>query len=296
MKPILTIFTPTYNRADLLYKCYDSLKRQSCTDFLWMIIDDGSIDNTKEVVDSWINENNKFEIQYYYKQNGGLHTGYNEAIKYADTELMVCVDSDDYMTDDAVEKIILFWQKNKDIKYAGIVALDIFENGMVIGDRLPDLKTINLIKLLTNGYKIKNGDRKLVIRTDLYKKVAPMPSFGEEKNFNPHYMHLQISNDYDFLVMNEPLCVVEYQETGMSRNIMKQYLNSPKSFAQTRRLYMSLRGVSKKFIFKQCIHYVSSCRIAGDKNIIKESPKPLMTFFAYPIGFLLEKYIKYACK
>ena len=85
----LTVFTPTYNRADLLARCFESMKRQTNKNFIWMIIDDGSVDNTRQVVEGWLAQELDFEIQYYYKENGGLHTAYNEAIAHIETELCV---------------------------------------------------------------------------------------------------------------------------------------------------------------------------------------------------------------
>ncbi len=296
-KKTLTIFTPTYNRAHLLNRCYESLKRQSSFDFIWLIIDDGSTDNTEEVVKNWQSQDNTFLIKYYYKENGGLHTGYNEAIRLADSELMMCIDSDDYATDDCVEKVIQFWRKYGSDEYAGVLGLDVFEDGQVIGDLLPQQKSVNMIKLLTGEYHIKNGDRKPIVRTELYKSVAPMETFAGEKNFNPHYMHLQIGEKYEFLVLNEPLCVVEYQENGMTNGIFRQYMNSPLSFAQTRRLYMTFKNVPILFVFKQCIHYVSSCIIAKKySDIVSKSPKKAMTILAIPFGVLLSFYIRLKAK
>lgn len=292
MKPTITVFTPTYNRAECLIRCYDSMKRQSDKNFVWMIIDDGSTDYTKTLVNQWEKEKNGFQIEYYYKENGGLHTGYNEAIKRAKTDLMICIDSDDYLTDNAIEEICSFWEKNGSEKYGGIIGLDIFEDGSVIGELPEGSVAVNSIDLLTKKYKIKNGDRKLVIRTDLYKRVAPMPTFDQEKNFNPHYMNLQIAKNYDYLILNKPLCVVEYQEEGMTKNIFRQYLNSPKSFAQTRKLYMSFKKTPPAFKFKTAVHYVSSCKIAKLKNIVKDSPRPIYTVLAYPLGIALSIYIK----
>ena len=170
----ITVFTPAYNRADTLNRGYQALCRQTLKDFVWIIIDDGSTDNTKEVVAKWKQENNGFEIRYIYKKNGGLHTGYNVAIANADTELMMCVDSDDYLPDDAIERIVNFWRENGSDKYAGIVGLDYDLQGHVIGDPLPDQKSVNLIDLLIGKYPIHNGDRKNIVRTELYKAVAPM--------------------------------------------------------------------------------------------------------------------------
>ena len=234
----LTVFTPAYNRADLLPRCFESMKRQSSKDFIWMIIDDGSTDTTRSLVEEWMQEQLDFQIVYYYKENGGLHTAYNEAIAHIETELCVCIDSDDFMPDNAVERILDFWQAHGSDQVAGIVGLDYDLEGNVIGDPLPNQKTINLIDLLVGRYPIVNGDRTNVIRTELYKKYAPMKVFPGEKNFNPHYMHLQISQEYDFLVLNENLRFVDYQPGGMSASMWKQYRNSPWSFAETRKLYL----------------------------------------------------------
>ncbi len=286
--PKLTIFTPAYNRAHTLPRTYESLLRQSCKDFLWLIVDDGSTDGTMELVRQWQAQDNGFEIQYIHKDNGGLHTAYNTAIAKLSTELATCIDSDDWLTDEAVERIMFKWASDGNESVAGIEALDCYASGEIIGDLLPNQATINLIDLYVGKYHIKNGDRKLVVRSDLYKSVAPMPTLNGEKNFNPHYMHLQISLKYDFLVMNEPVCIVEYQPDGMSRNIFCQYLDSPNSFAQIRMLCMRFRGVPLLFKIKNAIHYDSSCILAGHiQNIWKESLSPFLTCSMLLPGALL---------
>lgn len=256
-----------------------------------MIIDDGSSDNTEEVVREWIRETEDFAILYYYKENGGLHTAYNEAIAHVETELCVCIDSDDYMPSDAIEKILNFWNEHGSDEVAGIVGLDYDTDGNVIGDPLPDRKTVNLIDLLTGKYRINNGDRTNVVRTALYKEVAPMPIFEGEKNFNPHYMHLQISLKYDFLVMNENLRFVEYQPSGMSNSMWKQYRSSPRSFAETRKLYLSFPNTGLKFKMRHSIHFVSSCILARDLSMLKESPRKALTVLAFPFGLMLSAFI-----
>ena len=94
----LTVFTPTYNRAYCLGNCYESLVRQTCQDFIWLIIDDGSSDHTKELVEDWKKEN-KIEIKYVWQENTGMHGAHNTAYEIIETELNVCIDSDDYMPD-----------------------------------------------------------------------------------------------------------------------------------------------------------------------------------------------------
>ena len=283
----LTVFTPAYNRADLLPRCFESMKRQTNKKFIWMIIDDGSTDNTRALVDGWMKEPLDFQIVYYHKENGGLHTAYNEAIAHMETELCVCIDSDDFMPDNAVERILTFWKEHGSDRVAGIVGLDHDLDGNILGDPLPDQKTVNLIDLLVGRYPIHNGDRTNVVRTELYKKYAPMKVFPGEKNFNPHYMHLQISREYDFLVLNENLRFVEYQPGGMSDSMWKQYRSSPRSFAETRKLYLSFPDTGFKFRFRHCVHYVSSSILSRNVHFLKESPAKGLTLLAIPFGVVL---------
>lgn len=288
----ITVFTPAYNRADLLPRCYESMKRQTCKNFVWLIIDDGSTDGTKDLVQQWLQTDHEFELRYYYKENGGLHTAYNEAIARIDTPLSVCIDSDDFMPDNAIETILGFWGKYGSDKYAGIVGLDAYLDGTIIGDNLPEQKSINLIDLLVGKYPIKNGDRTNVVRTDLYKKYAPMKVYPGEKNFNPHYMHLQISMEYDFLVLNQNLHFVEYQPNGMSNSMLKQYRNSPNSFADTRLLYLSFPNTTLKFKFRHSVHLVSSCILAGrGRSFLREASNKGLALLAAPFGAMLAVYI-----
>ena len=104
--PLLTIFTPTYNRAHTIKRTYDSLLRQDCKDFVWMVVDDGSIDNTAELIKQWQKNDNGFEIIYIYKENGGMHTAHNTAYENINTELNTCIDSDDMLAEGAVKHII----------------------------------------------------------------------------------------------------------------------------------------------------------------------------------------------
>ncbi|GAB5617073.1 glycosyltransferase family 2 protein [Faecalimonas canis] len=289
MEKRITVFTPTYNRAHLLHSCYESLLRQSNQLFKWLIIDDGSTDNTREVVEKWIAEK-EIEIKYIYKENGGLHTGYNTAIESMDTELSICIDSDDWLPDNAIELILSVWDKNKSDDLAGLIGLDYTADGRIIGDVLPNGEKIEPIKLLAS--KNNRGDKKYVVRTSVYKEVAPMPVFAGEKNFNPHYMILKLSAKYKFLAVNQPLCIVDYQEDGMSANIFKQYINSPKSFAELRRMIMDLPNVPFQYLCKTTIHYISSSIIAGNKGYIRKSPRRLLTVLLWPVGYLLSGYIK----
>lgn len=285
----LTVFTPTYNRAYILNQCYESLVRQSCKDFIWLIIDDGSTDNTKELVEEWMKNDNGFEIRYHYKKNGGMHTGHNAAYELIDTELNVCIDSDDFMPDNAVELIVNFWNKYGSDKYSGIVALDIYKNGEVIGCKLPDKKSTTLSGFYDNGGQ---GDKKLIYRTEVINKYPSYPEFKGEKFVPLDYKYLLIDQDYELLIMNEAVCVVEYMEDGSSKNMFRQYYKNPRGFSFMRKVHMIY---DKKFInkFKNCIHYVSSSFISKNKEFISESPNKLMTIFSIPFGAILYLLIKH---
>ena len=285
----LTVFTPTYNRAYVLKQCYDSLCRQTCKDFVWLIIDDGSSDNTKEIVEKWMANDNGFEIRYVYKKNGGMHTGHNKAYELIDTELNVCIDSDDFMPDDAVELIVNFWEENKDSSYSGIIALDVYKNGQVIGKELPNKKSTTLSGYYQNGGQ---GDKKLIYRTEIINKYPPYPEFEGEKFVPLDYKYLLADQDYELLIMNKPVCVVEYMEDGSSKNMLRQYYKNPRGFAFMRKVSMKYDTVVLKN-FKTCIHYVSSSFISKNRKFIKESPRKGMTVLATLFGFALYLLVLY---
>lgn len=286
----ITVFTPTYNRAHLLTRCYESLLNQRDQRFKWLIIDDGSTDSTREIVEDWIHEG-RIEIEYVYKENGGLHTGYNAAIEHLDTELSVCIDSDDCLAENAIRIILDTWDRVKTDQLAGIIGLDIKTDGTILGTHLKTGDYIYPLDLMIS--KDNRADKKYVIRTDYYKTVAPMPVYPGEKNFNPHYMVLKLSRKYRFFALDEPLCVVDYQADGMTANQFKQYLNSPNSFAEYRRVIMELPKIPFSYLLRTVIHYCSSSQLAHNRNYIKESPKPLLTLLCTPAGWLLTAYIKH---
>lgn len=283
----LTVFTPTYNRAHTLGRVYDSLCRQTCKDFEWIIIDDGSTDNTKDLVESWVHS--PIDFRYIYKENGGLHTGYNKAIEVMTTEICVCIDSDDYMPDDAVEFIVNYWGKHKDEKIVGIVGRDHFLNNKVIGGPLPNVEKAYLIELMDKYNHV--GDKKVVMRVDLLKRIPAQPSYNNEKNFNPIYMMLQLDQFGKFRLVEKNLCFVDYQETGMAANIYKQYINSANSFCALRCLYIGLTHTTWRFKLKNLIHLGSSAHLANDLTWLKKCKYPMLAHFLYPLGYLLSLYI-----
>ena len=289
MKKTLTVFTPAYNRAHTLSRTYDSLCRQSCKDFIWLIIDDGSADHTGELVKIWQGLDNGFEIRYIRKENGGMHTAHNTAYENIDPELNMCIDSDDCLADEAVEKILVKWHEVKEKGYAGLVGLDADMEGNQIGKGFD--KTLTETTL--SGYYAAggSGDKKLVYRTDVIRQYPPYPVFDGEKYVALAYKYRLIDQDYKLAVLNDVLCNVEYQPDGHGRTMWRQYLQNPNGFAFWRKICMQYPQ-SKKRLVIDCIHYVSSSIIAGDKRYIQESPKKLLTMICSPIGWFLSVVIK----
>lgn len=314
----LTVFTPTYNRKHTLPRTYESLCRQKENDFEWLVIDDGSSDGTREWVESlgeivestgkrfdWMGreldgedgnhfkvKTENFLIEYIYKPNGGLYTGYNVAYATIQTELCVCIDSDDYMPDDAVGKIVKRWaERPRDKEYCGVVGLDFnVVDSKPIGGFFPSGQS--------EAYQTEVehiGDVKQVMRTDLMRSVAPQIGFEGERDFNPFYMLIQVLDKYPILISNDNFCWVEYQigADSMSQGIWKQYVRSPHSYAKYRINQMTLKhGNSLKNKFRLCAHYVSSCLLGRDGNWLMNTPLKGLTLIAAPMGVALYFYIK----
>ena len=288
MEKTLTIFTPAYNRAHTIDRTYQSLIRQTCKDFLWLIVDDGSTDGTKNLVEGWIREN-KIPITYIYQENQGMHGAHNTAYKNITTELNTCIDSDDWMPHDAVEKIINAWKEHSHEKYAGIIGLEQTADGKLIGTNFPE----NLKETTLQGFYEAGGqgDKKLVYRTDIIKQYPEYPLFKGERYVGLAYKYMLIDQDWKLITLNEPLVTVEYQLEGSSFSMYRQYWNNPKGFAFFRKTEMiCTKSLKRQFIV--CAHYVSSSIISKNWGFIKESPKKMMTIIATPLGLGLYLFIR----
>lgn len=285
----LTVFTPAYNRAHTLPRTYESLCQQKCKDFIWLIVDDGSQDNTAELIRQWQARDNGFEIRYIYKENGGMHTAHNTAYEHIDTELNTCIDSDDKLAPDAVEKILRKWDQVKDQGYAGIIGLDADFEGKIIGKGFPE----GLTETTVVGYYAAggSGDKKLVYRTDIINQYPPYPVFEGEKYVSLAYKYRLIDQTYKMAVLDEVLCNVEYQPDGSSGTMWKQYLKNPRGFAFWRKICMQYPE-SKKRLFVDCVHYVAESMIARERHYIKTSPRKFLSLVAVPFGVVLAVLIR----
>ena len=222
---LITVLTPTYNRAKLLERLYQSLCQQTYQDFEWIVVNDGSKDHTDEVVQSFVAEK-KIDIIYIKQENGGKHRAVNSGVKVAKGELIFIADSDDWLPFTAIEIVM---EKYKDIKnddsFCGVCGLDAFDNGIIIGSRIPkDLLDCTIIEA---EYKYHIfGDKKEVFKTSVLKEF-PFPEYKEERFSPENLVWNRIATKYRLRYFNEVIYTVEYQPDGISHNIIKARMNSP---------------------------------------------------------------------
>lgn len=288
---LLTVFTPTFNRKNLLPRLHDSLTNQTNKNFIWMIIDDGSTDDTADLVKQWQRENS-IEILYSYKKNEGMHSAHNVAYEQITTPWNTCVDSDDMLAPNAVESIYKeLTNIADDADYYALVGLDADQQGNIIGTPFPE----SLEKIRFNEIYLKyklTGDKKIVYRTEVMKKLPPYPIYEGERLVPLDYKSL-VADQFAFIKpVNEVWCIVEYQEDGSTRNMLKQYRRHPRGFAFSR-ISRIKYGITFKERFKNAIHLVSSALFVNDFSLLKKADHKMLVFLAIPFGVMLNLYIRF---
>lgn len=224
--PFFTIFIPSYNRAHTLKRCLDSLVNQTFKDFEVLIVDDGSIDNTKSVVELY---SDKLDIRYYWKENGGKHTAINIGIKKCRGKMFMILDSDDYLLYTALEKFHEYWNQinNKD-EFSGIMLrCQELNSDKILGIPFPSspFKSSYIDFHFLSGYKHGGyGDCCEFIRSDILKQYS-FPEIEHTKFIPESYIMDQIGLNYNLLCFNEVAKIIEYQKDGITKN-RNQYVNS----------------------------------------------------------------------
>ena len=224
-----TVFTPAYNRGYIIGKLYDSLKRQTFKNFEWLVVDDGSTDNTEKLFTKWINEEKRFKITYVKQENGGKHRAINKGLTIAGGKMFFIVDSDDYLTDDALEKV---YKAEKTIKnsidFAGISFNKEYENKAVIGGSLSK-DYIDALNSDRSYYHI-DGDRSEVYYTDVLKKY-PFPEIEGEKFISESVVYNRISKDcLKLRWFNDEIYVCDYLEDGLTNQGLTLFKKNPRGY------------------------------------------------------------------
>lgn len=280
----LTVFTPTYNRADILEKLYDSLVNQTSDDFEWLIVDDGSTDCTKSIVKEWMEEG-KIEIRYFYQENGGKQRAMNYGAELCRTYLFDCVDSDDQMTPDAVERIVSFWNSNGDeASIAGIVSLrGKNHRESLTGAYLPEGVRLCHFYELYEKYGF-SGDTNLIYRTEVLRRF-PYHVFEGEKFIGESEQYLQIDDKYQMLLMNQITVICKYRADGYTKNVFKLLKNNPKGYRRVKALgYQHSSTVKNKFL--EMAKYCCADIMCDDKQGFREAPSKAAYLFSFVPGYL----------
>lgn len=256
----LTIFTPTFNRANQLKRTFNSLQKQTNKDFCWIIVDDGSTDNTKEVVESFKNEST-FPIYYDYQYNQGKPFAFNRGVELCKTPYFFCIDSDDWLTEDAVEKVKAVIEK-KEVKShcSGFVFQCAYENGKTITSKdFPDSPWQGTFQELLHVAKIL-GDTAIVYDTNEIKNNL-FPKFGTEK-FVPEALVLnRMGIKAPFHFYNEKIQFKEYLDEGFSANMSVLFKKNPMGYY----VYCLEALDFKQLSIKERIRHIAAVGVFGKK-------------------------------
>mgnify|MGYP002764883049 FL=1 len=246
--PFITILTPTYNRASLLPRLFDSLRRQTNKDFEWIVVDDGSTDDTREVVANLKEKcGGAFPMGYVYKANGGKHMAINIGAERARGELLFIADSDDLLTDDALETVANSWHDISDDKsFAGIAGLDItMDTCEVIGSGLPQEHIdCNAIDIRYRHHV--TGDMKEVFRTEVLREF-PFPEFAGERFCPEQLVWFRMARRYRLRYINKPIYIADYQPDGITAGITRARMRNPSASMLT---YAELTECPVPFLVK----------------------------------------------
>lgn len=254
----MTVFTPTYNRAHTIENLYRSLQRQTFRDFEWLIVDDGSADSTDTLVAAWRQEKNDFPIRYCKKENGGKHTAINKALELAEGELFLVVDSDDYLTNDALEKLAE-WESElpKDGTYCGVAGN--------LGTS--ETETPNSVfpeeyheGTLLDRYCVVNGERAMAFYTEIHRQYS-YPVFEGERFMTEAVVYNRMAADgYKMRFYNDIVCVYEYQPDGLTRAGSKLFLNNPRGYGLWLREKAKFEKISRLQRLK--MYYTFACDLS----------------------------------
>nr|WP_296473244.1 glycosyltransferase family 2 protein [uncultured Acetatifactor sp.] len=243
----ITVYTPTYNRANLLQNLYKSLLQQTYRNFEWLIIDDGSTDNTKQVVNGFISQG-IIDIRYFYKQNGGQHTALNMGIEKAEGTLLMDVDSDDYLTDNALERIV-YWESTIVGRggYAGVSGLRMYFSGEQIGTKWSGSKEyIDATNLERKDIGLE-GDKAEAYYVEVLKKYYPIPVFEGENDVEKGVLWDRIAYaGYKMRWFNEKIYCCEYLESGMTSNIKSNYIKNFQGFTYWKKQLIKMQPTYKR--------------------------------------------------
>ena len=276
---IITILTPTYNRGGVLNELFQSLQKQTTKEFEWLLVDDGSRDNTKNVVEE-MKQIVDFPIRYIYKENGGKHTALNVGVKQITSELTFIVDSDDTLVPDAIETILKYNNKYKSRKdICGYAFLKEYSDGKINGKLFePDEKIGTYIDCRINADDT-HADKAEVFYTECLKEF-PFPEFKNEKFLGEDLVWIRMAMKYQMVHINKAIYVAEYLGDGLTRNRRKNNIMSPHGCVARAKEFLRPE-LKLRYRIKGAIQYVVYGKFANEKDIISNAPDRMLVLCVY---------------
>ena len=284
---MITVLTPTFNRGGRLQSLWNSLQKQTVKDFEWLVVDDGSTDGTKNLI-TQLQEKSDFPIRYIYKNNGGKHTALNVGIQTICSELTFIVDSDDCVTDDAVESILKIHKKYRSQNnICGYAFLRAFPDGKVNGKKFDvDEKIGSYIDVRVNGDDT-GADKAEVFKTHCLKEF-PFPEYPNEKFLGEDLVWVKMARKYEMVHINKAIYVGNYLEDGLTNNRRKHNIASPVGCMHRAEEFMEA-DLKIKYRIKGGLQYIVYGKFAGAKviDLIRKSKHKILATVCIPGGLFL---------
>lgn len=284
---MITVLTPTFNRGGGLQSLWDSLQKQTVKEFEWLVVDDGSTDGTKNLI-TQLQEKSDFPIRYIYKNNGGKHTALNVGIQTICSELTFIVDSDDCVTDDAVESILKIHKKYRSQNnICGYAFLRVFPDGKVNGKKFDvDEKIGSYIDVRVNGDDT-GADKAEVFKTHCLKEFS-FPEYPNEKFLGEDLVWVRMARKYEMVHINKAIYVGNYLEDGLTNNRRKHNIASPIGCMHRAEEFME-SDLKTRYRIKGGLQYIVYGRFAGVKvvDLIRKSRHKVLATVCTPGGLFL---------
>lgn len=281
----IAVFTPTFNRAYKLPDLYKSLLRQTNKDFVWLVVDDGSTDDTKQLINSYINEK-LINIRFVSRENGGKQRAHNTALSNCYEELFFTVDSDDYLVDSAIQQVIDAWTPLKTKKnIAGMIALCGENDNKPLNTYLPrGLKTTKIYDLYSKYHFA--GDATLIYRTSILKQY-PYDVADGEKFIAESFVYLQIDEKYDLSTLNSVLMIRKYLPDGYTKSARTVARLNPKGYMKIKKMYMERATTHRDAIESTTLYLVGAYFAREFSAGFKSIENPLLAILAGILAIIL---------
>lgn len=288
----LTILTPTYNRKETLKRVFNSLKNQTIKNFEWIIIDDGSNDNTQQIVGKWLKASYGFEMKYIIKENGGKHTALNTGIKSASCEYIYILDSDDYIVNNAVETIYKWIEtiKFKD-NFVGVSGLKGVNQHKKIGEFPKGIEVVDATNLERREHSLR-GDKAEVLKKEILLNY-PFPEFTGENFLSEAIVWDKIADDgYKIRWFNKIICITSYLEDGLTKNNRSLILENFKGYTLLEKQKFKLEKFPYNYLAIDRYYKISNLKKLSIREIVENLQISYLNFFIGRILGVVTKAVK----